>query len=54
MGHLALSLAQVVILSVIPQATTAPNQTGFNRTSAQPDLARPNWTGLSRRLAVIS
>jgi hypothetical protein len=30
------SLAQVVILTVIPQATTAPNQTGLNRIPAQP------------------
>jgi hypothetical protein len=50
----ALSLAQVVILSVIPQATTAPNQTGLNRISAQPDLARPDWTVQNRRSAVIS
>src|SRR5512132_3118079 len=34
----ALSLAQVVILSVIPQATTEPNQTGLTRNAAQFDL----------------
>jgi hypothetical protein len=39
---------------VIPQATTAPNQTTLTRIAAQPDLARPYWTGLSGRLAVIS
>jgi hypothetical protein len=47
-------LALVVILAVIPQATTAPNQTGLTRIAAQPDLARPNWTVENRRLAVIS
>jgi hypothetical protein len=31
-------------LTVIPQTTTAPNQTGLTRNAAQPDLARPNWT----------
>ena len=31
-----------VILAVIPQAATAPNQTGLTRNAAQPDLARPN------------
>jgi DnaK suppressor protein len=35
-------LAQLVILTVIPQATTEPNQTGLTRNAAQPDLARPN------------
>jgi hypothetical protein len=50
----ASSLAQVVILTVIPQATTEPNQTGFNRIAAQPDLARPYWTAKNRRLAGIS
>jgi hypothetical protein len=49
---LALSLAQVVILTVIPQATTGPNQTGLTRIIAQPDLARPAWTVENRRLAV--
>jgi hypothetical protein len=29
-------------LTVIPQATTEPNQTGLTRNAAQPDLARPN------------
>jgi hypothetical protein len=51
-GHLA--AAQVVVLTVIPQATTQPNQTGLTRNAAQPDLARPNWTVENRRLAVIS
>jgi hypothetical protein len=44
----------LVILTVIPQATTEPNQTGLTRIAAQPDLARPNWTVETRRLAVIS
>jgi hypothetical protein len=35
-------LAQVVILTVIPQATTEPNQTGLTRNVPQPDLPRPN------------
>jgi hypothetical protein len=48
------SLAQVVILSVIPQAITEPNQTGLTRIAAQPDLARPNWTVETRKLAVFS
>jgi hypothetical protein len=43
-----------VILAVIPQATTAPNQTGLTRIVDQPELPRPYWTGLSGRLAVIS
>jgi hypothetical protein len=30
-----------------------PNQTGLTRNATQPDLARPNWTVESRRLAVI-
>jgi hypothetical protein len=47
-------LALVVILAVIPQATTAPNQTGLTRIVDQPDLARPYWSGLSGRWAVIS
>jgi hypothetical protein len=33
---------QPVIPAVIPQATTAPNQTGLTRIVAQPDLARPD------------
>jgi SAM-dependent methyltransferase len=37
-----LELALVVILAVIPQATTEPNQTVLTRIAAQPDLARPN------------
>jgi hypothetical protein len=48
----ASSLALVVILAVIPPGLTRPNQTGFNRIAAQPDLARPYWTGLSGRWAV--
>jgi hypothetical protein len=48
------SLALLVILTVIPQATTEPNQTGLTRNAAQPDLARPDWTVENRRLAVIS
>jgi hypothetical protein len=47
------SLAQLVILAVIPQATTEPNQTGPTTNAAQPDLPRPNWTVENRRLAVI-
>jgi len=43
-----------VILTVILQATTEPNQTGLTRNAAQPDLARPNWTVENRRLAVTS
>jgi hypothetical protein len=35
-------LAQVVILAVIPQATTEPNQTALTRNAAQADLARPD------------
>ena len=31
-------------LTVIPQATTEPNQTALTRNVAQPDLARPYWT----------
>jgi hypothetical protein len=42
-------LALLVILAVIPQATTEPDQTGLARSAAQPDLARPE-----QRLAVIS
>jgi len=48
------SLAQLVILAVIPQATTEPNQTGLNRIPAQPDLARPYWTVENKISAVIS
>jgi NAD(P)-dependent dehydrogenase (short-subunit alcohol dehydrogenase family) len=44
----ASSLAQVVILTVIPQATTEPNQTALTRNAAQPDLARPNGTVVNR------
>jgi hypothetical protein len=47
-------LAQLVILTDIPQATTEPNQTEFTRNAAQPELARPNWNGLSGLWAVIS
>jgi hypothetical protein len=31
-----------------------PNKTGLTRNAAQPDLARPNWTVETRRLAVTS
>jgi hypothetical protein len=48
------SLAQLVILAVIPQATTEPTQTGLNRIAVCPDLARPNGTVKNRKLAVIS
>ena len=48
------SLAQVVILAVIPPGRTAANQTGLTGIVNQPDLARPNWTVENRRLAVIS
>ena len=41
-------------LTVIPQATTKPDQTALTGISAQPDLPRPNWNGLSGRWAVIS
>jgi hypothetical protein len=33
-----------LILTVIPQATTEPNQTALTINAAQPDLARPDWT----------
>jgi hypothetical protein len=46
-------LAQLVILTVIPQATTQPNQTGLARNAAQLELARPYWNGLSGIWAVI-
>jgi hypothetical protein len=41
-GSRPIELAQLVILAVIPQATTEPNQTGLTRNATQPDLARPN------------
>ena len=47
-------LALLVILAVIPQATTEPNQTALTSIIAQPDLARPYWSVKTRRLAVIS
>jgi hypothetical protein len=47
-------LAQVVILTVIPQATTAANHTPLSGMPSQPELPRPYWSGLSGRLAVIS
>jgi beta-phosphoglucomutase-like phosphatase (HAD superfamily) len=50
----ASSLAQVVILTVIPPVLTGPNQTALTRIPAQPDLPRPDWTAENRRLAVIS
>jgi hypothetical protein len=43
-----------VIPADIPPGPTAPNQTTRNGMPSQPDLARPYWTGLSGRLAVIS
>jgi hypothetical protein len=43
-----------VILAVIPPGPTAANQTALNGTPSQPELPRPNWNGLSGRLAVIS
>jgi hypothetical protein len=48
------SLAQVVILAVIPPGRTAANQTALNGMPSQPELARPYWSGLSGRLAGIS
>jgi hypothetical protein len=48
------SLAQLVILAVIPPVRTRPKQTGLTKNAAQPDLARPDWTVENRRLAVIS
>jgi len=48
----ASSLALVVILAVIPQATTELNQTALTRIPAQPDLARPYWNGQSGIWAV--
>jgi hypothetical protein len=48
------SLAQVVILSVIPQGATEPTQTALNGMPSQPDLPRTNWSGLSGRSADIS
>jgi len=44
-------LAQVVILTVIPQATIEPHQTALTRNAAQSDLARPNWTVETSRIA---
>jgi len=51
---LASSLALVVILAVIPPGPTAANQTALNGMPTQPELPRPDWSGLSGRLAVIS
>jgi hypothetical protein len=45
-------LAQLVIPKVIPQATTAANQTALNGIPTQPELPRPYWSGLSGRWAV--
>ena len=53
-GKIEASLAHLVILAVIPQATTEPNQTGLTRIVAQPDLARPNWTVENKISAGIS
>jgi hypothetical protein len=44
----------VVILAVIPPGLTGPNQTALNRNTAQPELLRPYWSGLSGIWAVIS
>ena len=52
--HIDPLLALLVILTVIPQATTEPNETALTRIAAQPGLARSNWTVETRRLAVIS
>ena len=38
------SLAQVIILTVIPPGATGPNQTALTRKAAQSDLPRPYWT----------
>jgi hypothetical protein len=38
------SLAQVIILTVIPPGATGPNQTALTRKAPQPDLPRPYWT----------
>jgi hypothetical protein len=56
MGHPLEStkLALVVILTVIPQATTAPNQTALNGMPSQPDLPSANWSVENRGWAVIS
>jgi hypothetical protein len=43
-----------VILAVIPQATTKPDQTALARIPARPDLARPYWTVENKISAVIS
>src|SRR4029453_13935894 len=40
-------------LTVIPPGPTAANQTALNGMPSQPELARPYWSGLSGRLAVI-
>jgi hypothetical protein len=39
---------------VLPPGSIEPNQTAVLRIRAQADLARPDWTVASRRLAVIS
>jgi hypothetical protein len=51
---LALSLAQLVILAVIPPDPTAADQTTLHGMPCQPELPGPYWSGLSGRLAVIS
>jgi hypothetical protein len=43
------SLAQLVILAVIPPGPTAANQTALNGMLSQPELPRPYWSGLSGR-----
>jgi hypothetical protein len=45
---------QVVILAVIPQDTSQPNQTALTRNATKPDLPRPYWTVETRRWAVIT
>jgi hypothetical protein len=47
-------LAQVVILTVIPPGRSATNWTALGGISAQPELPRTYWNGLTGRLAVIS
>jgi hypothetical protein len=41
-------------LTVIPPGLTAANQSTLNGIPGQPDQARPYWTGLSGKWAVIS
>jgi hypothetical protein len=53
-AHLRSSLALVVILTVIPPARTAANQTTLNGMPSQPELPRAYWNGQSGISAVIS